>query len=481
MFGFVQKRVSFKKDPMKKNTLFIVLLLVTSNLFGQSVEGQWNGLLKVQGNQLRLIIHVSKTDSGYVATMDSPDQGAKGIPVSNISFEKDVLKIEIASIGMKYEGALTQDNQIVGEFRQLTFSTPLTLTRAVPVKEKIVRPQEPVEPYPYYTEEVTFTNPKDHAVLAGTLSLPNKEGKFPVVVLITGSGAQNRNEELMGHKPFLVLADHFTRNGIAVLRYDDRGTAKSTGDFSKATTPILATDVEAAISYLLTRKEIDKKKIGLLGHSEGGIIAPMVAAESKDVHFIVLLAGTGIRGKELLLLQQELIGRASGVSEDKLAKTRSNNSVDFDIIINSTDEATMKIKLEESILSQLRESPADEKPAEVSDENTAKYSVNILTTPWFQYFLKYDPTLILKKVKCPVLAMNGSKDLQVPPRENLSAIKSNLEKGGNDQVTVREYPNLNHLFQECKTGLPAEYGEIEQTISPQVLTDISSWIRRQTK
>ncbi|HEY5499768.1 MAG TPA: alpha/beta fold hydrolase [Bacteroidales bacterium] len=466
---------------MKKNAMFIVLFLVTCTLFGQAIEGQWNGLLKVQGNQLRLVLTINKTDSGYVATMDSPDQGAKSIPVSNISYEKDVLKIEVASIGMKYEGTLTQDNQLVGEFRQLTFSTPLTLTRTVPVKEKIVRPQEPVEPYPYYTEEVTFANPKDNAVLAGTLSLPNKEGKFPVVVLITGSGPQNRNEELMGHKPFLVLADQLTRNGIAVLRYDDRGTAKSTGDFSKATTPILATDVEAALSFLMTRKEIDKKKIGLLGHSEGGIIAPMVAAESKDVHFIVLLAGTGIQGKELLLLQQELIGRASGLSDEKLARIRSFNTVDFDIIINSTDEASMKNKLEACILTQLKDTPSDEKPAEVSDENMAKYSVSILTTPWFQYFLKYDPSLILKKVKCPVLALNGSKDLQVPPRENLSAIKSNLEKGGNDQVTVREYPNLNHLFQECKTGLPGEYGEIEQTMSPQVLTDITSWILRQTK
>lgn len=466
---------------MKRLAFILFIVMVANYLHAQDITGQWNGLLKVPGTQLRLVFHVNKTDSGYTSTMDSPDQSVRGIKVSLISFENDVLKIEVATGGIKYEGALTQDNQIVGEFRQSTFSAPLTLTRDVIEKEKVTRPQGPVEPYPYYTEEVDFTNPGDGTVLAGTLSLPGKEGKYPVVVLITGSGPQNRDEELMGHKPFLVLADHLTKNGIAVLRYDDRGTGKSTGDFSKATTPILATDVESAISYLLTRKEIDKKKIGLIGHSEGGIIAPMVAAKCKDVHYIVLMAGTGIKGNELLLLQQELIGRASGLTEAQMAKNKLSNKGAFDLVLNATNDETLKKDLKEYLLKLAQETPASEKPAGVSDEDVANRQMDQLTSPWVRYFIKYDPALILRKVKCPVLALNGSKDLQVPPRENLSAIKSGLEKGGNKEVTVREFPNLNHLFQECKTGSPTEYGEIQQTISPQVLNEISAWILRQTK
>lgn len=466
---------------MKRITLFFFSLMATVTLLGQDIAGQWNGILKVQGSQLRIVFNVSKTDSGYVTTMDSPDQGAKGIPVSFTSFENSVLKIEAATIGMRYEGTQTQEDLIVGEFRQLAFSSPLTLTKSIPEKERATRPQDPTAPLPYVTEEVTFSNSIDNAILAGTLSLPEKTGKFPAVVLITGSGAQNRDEELMGHRPFLVLADHLTRNGIAVLRYDDRGTAQSTGDFLKATTKTFATDVDAAVRYLLTRKEIDKKKIGLIGHSEGGSIAPMVAAENKDIRFIVLMAGPGLRGEELLLLQGKLLAKAAGQSEEQIARNTSINKGAYEIIVNATDQERMKKELQAYLIKSVAEMPAEEKPSGIDDDLFVQQQVNQITSPWFQEFLKYDPTLILRKVHCPVLALNGAKDLQVPPRENLTAIKSNLEKGGNDEVTVREYPNLNHLFQECTTGLPKEYGEIEQTIAPQVLNEISDWILRKTK
>jgi len=466
---------------MRQIALVFFVAMAAFRLFAQDITGQWNGLLKVQGSQLRVVFNVNKTDTGYICNMDSPDQGVKGFPASKTTFENTVLRIEFAAGAIRYEGTLTKENKLVGEFRQSTFSAPLTLTRNIQEKEKVIRPQDPVEPYPYYTEEVKFTNTKDATVLAGTLSLPKKEGKFPAVILITGSGAQDRNEELMGHRPFLVLADHLTRNGIAVLRYDDRGTAKSTGDFSKATTAVLATDVEAAISYLLSRKEIDRKKIGLLGHSEGGIIASIVAAGCKDVRCIVLMAGTGIRGSELLLLQQESISRANGQTEDLISKNRSINKGAFDLILNATNEETMNRDLKDYLLQEAGKALANEKPAGISDEDLVRQQVGQLTSPWFQYFLKYNPSLVLQKIKCPVLALNGSKDLQVPARVNLSAIKINLEKGGNKKVTVREYPNLNHLFQECKTGLPNEYGEIQQTISPQVLNEISGWILRQVQ
>ncbi|HPT43483.1 MAG TPA: CocE/NonD family hydrolase, partial [Paludibacteraceae bacterium] len=272
---------------MKKQIVFIFALFVSAVLFSQSPEGSWNGLLKVQGQQIRLVINIQQAENGYKATMDSPDQGAKGIPVDLVTFTNDTLKFEVKMIGVTYTGVLGEDKVIKGTFAQMGMSLPLDLTTTKIEKEKVLRPQEPKAPFPYLSEDVKFINSIDGDTLAGTLTMPKKEGKYPVVVLISGSGAQNRDEELMGHKPFLVIADFLTRNGIAVLRYDDRGTAQSTGDFQKANSTGLANDAEAAVSYLLTRKEINKKKIGLAGHSEGGIIAPMVAARNRKVAFIV--------------------------------------------------------------------------------------------------------------------------------------------------------------------------------------------------
>jgi len=465
---------------MKKIAMFFFLFILTGSLFGQEIEGQWNGILKFQGSQLRIVLTINKTDTGFVSSMDSPDQGAKDIPVNITTFEDSVLKVEVTSLGAKYEGVLTDESQIVGELKQMGITIPLTLTRVISDKATVIRPQNPVEPYPYHSEEVKFINPKDQTVLAGTLTLPKKSGKFPVVVLISGSGAQNRNEELMDHKPFLILADQLTRSDIAVLRYDDRGTAQSTGDFSKATTSILATDVEAAIRYLLTRNEIDKKKIGLIGHSEGSSIASIVAAKCKDVRFIVLMAGPGLRGEELLLLQEEKIGKVSGVTEASLSRRLALNKGAFDIIVNTTNPDVMGKELRDYLLKKVSDMPIEEKPEGISDELIVQNVIDQFTTPWFLEFLKYDPSLILRKVKCPVLALNGSKDLQVSAKENLTAIKTNLDKGGNDEVTIREYPNLNHLFQDCTTGSPAEYGVIQQTISSQVLNEISRWILRKT-
>ena len=328
---------------MKKTTLLFIIFLASLTIYGQDITGQWNGVLKVQGMQLRLVFNISKTDAGYTATMDSPDQGAKGIPVTTTTFENPKIKFEVASARIGYEGEF-KDNEIVGTFKQAGQEFPMNLSRKAIEKEVVKRPQEPKKPFSYYTEEVTFQNPKANISLAGTLSLPKKEGIFPVVIMITGSGPQNRDEELMGHKPFLVIADYLTKNGIAVLRYDDRGIGESTGDFKTATSADFATDVESAVAYLKTRKEINKKKIGLVGHSEGGMIAPMIAAKSKDINFIVLLAGTGIQGDKLLLLQQELIARVSGLPED-ITKSIEINSKIFDIVNKSTDYLILKTDL----------------------------------------------------------------------------------------------------------------------------------------
>ncbi len=347
---------------MNKTIIVVSIILASLSIYAQDISGTWNGLLEVQGTQLRLVFNISQTDHAYSSTMDSPDQGAKGIPVTSTSYENNVLKIEISNAGIQYEGTLNEEHVFVGTFKQSGQSFPLNLTKEKVEKEKVIRPQEPTKPFPYYSEDVKFENTKDEIVLAGTLTLPAKDGNFPAVILISGSGPQNRDEELLGHKPFLVLADHLTKNGIAVLRFDDRGTAESTGNFKGATSFDFASDVEFAIKYLQSRKEINKNQIGLAGHSEGGIIAPMIAAKSKDVNFIILLAGTGIRGDQLLLLQQELIGKASGMSDTELQKDKVINEGAFNIVLKSTDPDSLKMELTSYIKQVLKDDADSELP-----------------------------------------------------------------------------------------------------------------------
>ncbi|MBE0424362.1 MAG: alpha/beta fold hydrolase [Lutibacter sp.] len=462
---------------MGKITIALLAVLVSLTAFGQDITGQWNGSLKVQGTQLRLVFNVLKTDKGFTATMDSPDQGATGIPVTSTSFENGVLKFSIVNAGIDYEGILGNDQIVVGIFKQSGFSFPMNLSKALIEKEIIVRPQEPVKPYAYHSEDITFENKNAGITLAGTLTLPQKVGVFPAVVLISGSGPQNRDEELLGHKPFLVLSDFLTKNGIAVLRFDDRGTALSTGDFNTATTLDFSSDVEAGVAYLKSRKEINKTKIGLIGHSEGGIIAPMVANNSNDIAFVILLAGTGIPGNQLLLLQQELIGKAAGMPNEVLQKAHKVNKGAFELVKKSTNTPQLKTDLTTYLKQALAADPNAAKIAGMSEDDYIKLQVNQIASPWMQYFIKYDPAIALEKVNCPVLALNGEKDLQVPPKENLEAIKNALAKGGNKNVTTKVLPNLNHLFQESETGSPSEYALIEQTFSPLALTEILNWLQ----
>ena len=466
---------------MKKIILFIITILTMLSVYGQEITGQWNGILKVQGMQLRIVFNINQTDEGYSATMDSPDQGAYGIPVTSASYENLELVINITNLGIEYKGTLGMNDSIIGTFTQAGYSFPLNLTREIPEKEVIKRPQEPVEPYSYFSEDVKFENTEDNIVLAGTLTMPRTEGYFPAVILISGSGPQNRNEEVYGHKPFLVLADHLTKNGIAVLRFDDRGTAESSGDFTTATSTDLATDVESAIKYLQTRQEINKQQIGLIGHSEGGIIAPMVAANSKDISFIILLAGTGIPGDQLLLLQQELIMKANGSSESDLQNIKVITEGAYKIILETKDTDSLKSKLTAYFKQNADNFPNSLKPEGISEDDLIALQVNQLSGPWMTFFIKYNPEPALEKVKCPVLVLNGEKDLQVPAKVNLEAIENALKKGGNQNVTIKQLANLNHLFQECETGLPGEYSEIEQTFSPIALTEITNWISKRIK
>jgi uncharacterized protein len=457
---------------MKKILYLVLALLFAQAAFAQNYAGDWGGVLTAGGTELRIVFHITQTPDGYTSAMDSPDQGVKGIPVTSTTVEDGKLKLTIAAAGIEYTGTLNEDQAIAGVFRQAGQSFDLLLTRDAAKTSDPSRPQEPKPPFPYYSEEVVFRNPAANNIrLAGTLTLPKKKGKFPVVVLISGSGPQNRNEELLGHQPFLVLADHLTRQGIGVLRFDDRGAYASEGDFATATTFDFATDAEAAIAYLETRKEVDKDRIGLIGHSEGGVIAPIVASRNTQVDFIVLLAGTGIRGAELLLMQQELIGRANGVPEAELQEVKAVNRGAFDIVLANEDPAVIETKLRAYLNEQLALLPDS-----LQDERLVEQTMSGIDTPWMLTFLRYDPAVALQKVKCPVLAVNGSKDLQVPASENLAAIKAALENGGNKRVTVQQFDGLNHLFQECTTGSPNEYAKIEQTFSPLAMQAVSDWI-----
>jgi uncharacterized protein len=457
---------------MKNISLCFLLIITASITHAQDITGAWNGALKVGGMQLRLVFNIVKTDSGFSSTLDSPDQGAKGIPVTSTAFDGSKLKLSVTNLGIEYNAEF-RNNIFTGIFKQNGQTFPLDLSRDSIGKQVLRRPQEPTKPYPYYSEEVSFKNNKANITLAGTLTLPAKEGNYPVVVLITGSGPQNRDEELMGHKPFLVIADYLTRNGIAVLRYDDRGTAQSTGDFNTATSADFADDVESAIAYLKTRQEINKKKIGLIGHSEGGIIAPMVAARSKDVHFIVLLAGTGITGDKLLLLQMAKLERLNGVNETEIEAGQKIFNGAYEVIFKTQpNDTSVKTKVKTYLKENIGNKLPDEQINMISDQ---------VSSPWMKYFLAYNPAPTLEKVQCAVLAINGDKDVQVPAPENLAAIKTALEKGKNKKATIKELPGLNHLFQECKTGSPNEYGTIEQTFSPVALHEITDWIVNQTK
>jgi pimeloyl-ACP methyl ester carboxylesterase len=304
--------------------------------------------------------------------------------------------------------------------------------------------------------------------------LPRGKGPFPVALLITGSGPQDRNESLLGHKPFLVLADYLTRRGIAVLRVDDRGVGGSTGSVPDSTTENFAADVMAGIEFLKTRKEIDPEKIGLIGHSEGGAVASMVAAQNGDVAFIVLMAGMGLTGEEILYLQGAMIMKASGASAGQLAKQRATQESMFKILKEEKDPATAEKRLHEELSRNLTEE------AKKKSEQAIAAQIKRANTPWFRYFLTLDPRPALRKVKCPVLALNGENDLQVPATENLREIEAALKAGGNKDVTIVSLPKLNHLFQTSETGSMSEYAKIEETIAPVALKTIGDWVLKRT-
>ncbi len=452
-----------------------------NQLTPKGIEGAWQGELTV-GMSLRIIVKINRTPEGIlVGKMDSPDQGAMDIPIDTIIFKDDSLHFEIKKIFGAYDGKLSPEGtELIGHWKQMGMSFALNMKRLEKAPE-VRRPQEPQKPYPYDEEEVAYENTRAGVKLAGTLTLPRTKPPFPAVILITGSGPQDRNETVFGHRPFLVLADYLTRRGIATLRGDDRGVGGSTGDPSRATSEDFAEDVLAGIEYLKSRKEIDSKKIGLIGHSEGGIIAPIVATRSHDVAFIVLMAGTGLTGEEILLMQGALLRKAMGASEDVIKRERETQKKIFHVIKEEMDTVVAKQRLREIISASIERLPEQEKKAMGDPSLMIEAQVRNSLSPWFRFFLTYDPKPALRKLSCPVLAINGEKDLQVPAKENLAAIEQALKEGGNKDNTIKELPGLNHLFQTAETGSITEYAKIEETISPSLLQMIGEWIEKHIK
>ena len=422
------------------------------------IDGIWLGTLDAGATKLRLVLKIANGPDGLTASLQSPDQSQQWLPANSATRSGDSLNFTIESLGVVYDGKIDAGlNSIDGTFTQGGRPLPLALKRVKDQAELETRhPQNPVKPYPYREEEVTYANKAAGNTLAGTLTIPPGKGPFPAVLLISGSGPNDRDETVFGHKPFLVLSDYLTRKGIVVLRVDKRGVGKSTGDLAHATTADFATDAEAGVQYLKTRAEADPRRIGLIGHSEGGTVAPMLAAGDPGVRFIVLMAGPGVPGDQIIVEQGRLIEEAAGATKEKAAQDADKQRELFALVEKEKDDAVLGKELREKLAGRVPDAQID-------------VAIQQLTSPWMRYTLTYDPATALRKVACPVLALNGEKDLQVSAAQNLPAIKKALEEGGNKQIEIDEMPGLNHLFQTAKTGSPTEYAQIEETISPVAL------------
>ncbi|MFN7949891.1 MAG: alpha/beta hydrolase [Blastocatellia bacterium] len=472
------------KNTLQQLTALITLALaLTLSLRAQNdaLAGNWLARLEFNGSTLRLVLKiVANSDGSLIAKLDSLDQGARDLPMDEITQEGDTLRFVAQKLGLHYEGKLNlKGAEIAGTLKQGGGALPLVFRRTA-VAPTLHRPQDPLPPYPYHEEEVSYKNENENVKLAGTLTFPRDGKRHPAVLLITGAGAQDRNETIAGHRPFLVLADALTRAGIAVLRVDDRGVGGSDAGVPNPTSENYVEDVLAGIAYLKTRQEIAPQQIGLIGHSEGGMIAPLAAVRSSDVAFIVLLAGGGQPGTELIYTQTALQQKKNGVAASVTAQTIAAQQQLFAILQAEPENTSAEKKLRACLQQQLEKLPADQRAAFASGKATLEAQIPLFLSAWFRYFIAYDPRPTLVKVKVPVLALNGENDVQAAAKENLSLIAAALKAGGNRDYTIQSFPKLNHLFQTSETGLPHEYERSEETIAPAVLTTITNWILQRT-
>lgn len=452
-----------------KSLFFLCLTLVVTSLSAQEVIGTWKGSLTVQGTELPIVVRIWQEDGTYKALMDSPQQNAIGIKVESVKYENKMLSISVPSLAVTIAGTIS-GTTYSANFTQGNIELPLVMDRTS-TSATICRKQEPLPPYPYHTEEVKFPSVDSGVELNGTLTLPKESGKYPAVVLVSGSGTQNRDEELLGHKPFKVIADYLTRQDIIVLRYDDREFASK--KYEGATSRNYANDALGAVEFLKSIDKVDSKRIGIIGHSEGGTIAFMCAAQNKEIDFIVSLAGMAVAGDKCLLEQNRRTIAITGLSEEMQNKCIEVTQAIFDETqkreVGDLRQSAKKI-VDELIA---KHSAQNLPPALIQNFEKTLSTIN----EWMKFFLSYDPIGDIKQIKCPVLALNGSLDVQVLADDNLNVLKSapNLQK----LLTAKKYEGLNHLFQPCATGDVSEYASIEQTISEEVLSDIAEWILRQ--
>ncbi|REA62007.1 alpha/beta hydrolase [Dyadobacter luteus] len=452
-----------------------LFLFAFLSLKAQNLTGSWAGNLKVPNGQINIIFNISKEANSYEVSMDIPVQNVKGMKANSAVLEGNKMTVNFEMIKSVYVGELKSDSTITGEWQQSGFKFPLDFAKQIMANAGPVRPQTPKAPFPYTEKKVRFENTKAEVTLGGTLTIPEGNGTFPAVVLVSGSGQQNRDSELFGHKPFAVIADYLSRNGIIVLRYDDRGVGTSTGDFAKATTHDFAEDAAAALKYIRKHDKVSHSRVGLIGHSEGGLIGPIVASGEDRPDFLVFLAAPGMEIDELMLEQGRLINAAAGMSADMIKYQIESNAKAFALIKSGPVSDSVSKKIEDNYFELIK----IQTKGVMGDEAARKQAQQItrqFTSPWFVAFMNFKPKDYLAKITGPVLALNGSKDLQVPAKQNLEGIREILGKNKKVELTARELPGLNHLFQTANTGSVSEYGEIEETFSPAALKIISDWI-----
>ncbi|MDQ6760774.1 MAG: alpha/beta fold hydrolase [Acidobacteriota bacterium] len=461
----------------------LIFLLALGIAFAQppGIEGDWHGTLNTGAVQVRLGLHITKTSTGeYTSTLDSIDQAQMGLPITRTSFSGRTLHFEFLAAHIEFDGTLAADgSRIDGTFTQ-GVQLPLTFTRGN-ATEPVKRTQKPQAPFPYDSVDVSYQNMAGGVTLAGTLTFPRGGGPLPAAILITGSGPQDRDETILGHKPFLVIADYLARRGIAVLRLDDRGVGKSTGNSRRATIDDMAADVLAGVGFLKSRKEIDARHIGVIGHSEGGLVGPLAASRSADIAFVVMLAGPGVTLEQILYKQGELIRRSAGAGDQADAQARAVQEMVIGILKSEPDEKAAGEKIRAGWKKMKSSRPEGERTQMDALDALIEQQGAAFNVPEMRSMLTYDPAVALRCLEVPVLALNGSRDLQVSPEQNLPAIVSALSAGGKSEFTVTELPGLNHLFQKCTECTVAEYGKIPETFSPVALRILGDWLVQHTR
>lgn len=441
----------------------------------KDIAGKWYGVTKsYYGDKQRLTVVLEKERDGYKGELRNPDYNDEAITLDHVIYRQDTLLLRVDTIKFAYTGVWNEaSKQFQGIFTWNGQQGEFNLSRReIRQSDVYKRPQEPKPPYPYHTDEVKFTNEHDHVSLAGTFTRPAEWGRYPVVVLLNGSGPQDRNDEMAGHKTFLVLADFLARNGIASLRFDDRGVGASGGVYEKSNIYDFAGDANAAIAYLKTRKDVDPYTVGLLGHSEGAIVAQIAAANNKSIAFVVSMAGPGITGRQLVDQKVIMDGRMAGESDAEIKARVESLKPYWDALASDTNYVVAATRAKSALRDIYRASPEEVKK-QVSEETFVN---DIHFDRELSSILLYKPLDYLKQIKCPFMAINGTRDMQVEATTNLNAIERALRENGNMLVTIRKFDGLNHLFQRCKTCTVGEYGDLEQTIDPLVPEFIAHWI-----